>query len=63
MIELQHVSKAFGRTTAIDDLSLTVKRGEFTVLIGSSGSGKSTTLKMMNRLVEHDTGRILFAGR
>ena len=63
MIELQHVSKAFGRTKAIDDLSLTVRKGEFIVLIGSSGCGKSTTLKMMNRLVEHDSGRILFEGQ
>ena len=62
MIELQHVSKAFGPTKAIEDLSLTVRRGEFIVLIGSSGSGKSTALKMMNRLLEHDSGRILFAG-
>jgi len=62
MIELQHVSKAFGPTQAIEDLSLTVGQGEFIVLIGSSGSGKSTTLKMMNRLIEHDSGRILFAG-
>jgi len=63
MIELQHVSKAFGRTKAIDDLSLTVRQGEFIVLIGSSGCGKSTTLKMMNRLVEHDSGHILFEGQ
>ena len=63
MIELQHVSKAFGRTKAIDDLSLTVRQGEFIVLIGSSGCGKSTTLKMMNRLLEHDSGRILYEGR
>ncbi len=62
MIELQHVSKAFGSTKAIDDLSLSVSQGEFIVLIGSSGSGKSTALKMMNRLLEHDSGRILFAG-
>jgi len=62
MIELQHVSKAFGATKAIEDLSLTVQQGEFIVLIGSSGSGKSTALKMMNRLLEHDSGRILFAG-
>ncbi len=62
MIELQQVSKAFGTAKAIADLSLTVRQGEVTVLIGSSGSGKSTTLKMMNRLIEHDSGRILFAG-
>ena len=62
MIELREVSKSFGATRAIDDLSLTIERGEFTVLIGASGSGKSTLLKMINRLVEHDRGRILFLG-
>lgn len=62
MIELQRVSKAFNGVTVIDDLSLQIARGEFTVILGSSGSGKSTLLKMMNRLLEHDNGRILFAG-
>jgi osmoprotectant transport system ATP-binding protein len=63
MIELQAVGKSFGTTPAVDDLSLTIERGEFVVLIGASGSGKSTTLKMINRLVEHDRGRILFLGQ
>ncbi len=62
MIELQHVSKSFDGVKVIDDLSLNIAQGEFTVILGSSGSGKSTVLKMMNRLVEHDSGRILFAG-
>jgi len=62
MIEFQHVSKLFGDTAAVKDLSLHIPQGEFTVLIGGSGSGKSTTLKMINRLVEHDAGRILFQG-
>ena len=62
MIEFQHVSKLFGDTAAVKDLSLHIPHGEFTVLIGGSGSGKSTTLKMINRLVEHDAGRILFQG-
>jgi osmoprotectant transport system ATP-binding protein len=43
-------------------LSLTIEEGEFVVVIGPSGSGKSTMLKMVNRMVEHDRGRILFAG-
>ncbi|RPH28926.1 ABC transporter ATP-binding protein [Buttiauxella warmboldiae] len=62
MIEFENVSKFFQGKAAVRDLSLNIKEGQFTVLIGTSGSGKSTTLKMINRLVEHDTGRIRFAG-
>jgi osmoprotectant transport system ATP-binding protein len=62
MIEFQQVSKSYGDAKVIDALSLTIAQGEFAVLIGASGSGKSTTLKMINRLVEHDSGRILFGG-
>ncbi len=62
MIEFDHVTKYFQGEAAVKDLSLTIREGEFTVLIGTSGSGKSTTLKMINRLVEHDEGRIRFAG-
>ena len=62
MIAFEHVGKAFAGVVAIDDLSLTIAEGEFVVVIGRSGSGKSTTLKMLNRLVEHDRGRIVFAG-
>lgn len=62
MITFEHVGKAFAGHAAIDDLSLTIEEGEFVVLIGASGSGKSTTLKMLNRLVEYDRGRILLAG-
>lgn len=62
MIEFENVSKFFQGEAAVSDLTLNIKEGEFTVLIGTSGSGKSTTLKMINRLVEHDTGCIRFAG-
>jgi len=62
MIAFEHVGKSFDGRVAIDDLSLTIEEGEFVVVIGRSGSGKSTTLKMVNRMVEHDRGRILFAG-
>ncbi|STJ19530.1 ABC transporter ATP-binding protein [Escherichia coli] len=47
---------------AVNDLNLNFQEGSFSVLIGTSGSGKSTTLKMINRLVEHDSGVIRFAG-
>ena len=62
MITFEHVGKSFAGGVAIDDLSLTIDEGEFVVVIGRSGSGKSTTLKMLNRLVEYDRGRILFGG-
>lgn len=62
MIHFEQVSKIFQGKPAVGDLTLHIAEGEFTVLIGTSGSGKSTTLKMINRLIEHDRGKILFAG-
>lgn len=62
MIHFRHVSKAFAGRPAVEDLDLHIAEGEFTVLIGTSGSGKSTTLKMINRLIEHDRGELTFAG-
>jgi osmoprotectant transport system ATP-binding protein len=67
MIEIDHVSKQFGtngdRTTAVDDLTLHVEAGEVVALVGSSGSGKTTTLRMINRLIEPTTGTITVDGR
>ena len=67
MIELDHVTKTFGdgadRTVAVDDLSLSVAAGEIVALVGSSGSGKTTTLRMINRLIEPSSGRITVDGR
>jgi len=63
MIEFHNVSKVFAGQPAVSDLNLTCEEGAFSVLIGTSGSGKSTTLKMINRLVEHDGGEIRFAGQ
>ena len=62
MIEFQQVTKIFDGKPAVKDLNLHLKEGAFSVLIGTSGSGKSTTLKMINRLEEHDSGIIRFAG-
>ena len=49
MIELQHLTKQYGEQVAVRDLSLTVGEGELLVLLGGSGSGKTTTLKMINK--------------
>ncbi|WP_058913849.1 ABC transporter ATP-binding protein [Entomohabitans teleogrylli] len=62
MIAFEGVSKYYQGRPAVADLQLTCREGEFTVLVGTSGSGKSTTLKMANRLVECDSGVIRFAG-
>ncbi|MDK2631794.1 ABC transporter ATP-binding protein [Pantoea sp. CS_6] len=62
MIEFERVTKYFAGQAAVKNLSLTLAEGSFSVLLGTSGSGKSTTLKMINRLVEYDQGDIRFRG-
>lgn len=64
MIRIERVGKSFdgGRTFVVDDLSLHVREGEIVVLLGESGCGKTTTLKMINRLVEPTRGDIFVEG-
>ena len=64
MISLREVSKVWPNgVCAVDGLSLEIDSGEIVVLLGSSGCGKTTTLKLINRLVEPSAGRILIDGR
>jgi osmoprotectant transport system ATP-binding protein len=65
LIELDHIGKSFdgGRDFALRDVSLGVAQGEFVALVGQSGSGKTTTLKTINRLVEPDHGEARIDGR
>jgi general L-amino acid transport system ATP-binding protein len=62
MIELSGVVKRFGNFTALHDINLNVGRREVVVVIGPSGSGKSTMIRCINRLEQHDGGRILVDG-
>ena len=61
-VELVHLRKTFGDAVAIDDLSLTVAAGEFFTLLGSSGSGKTTTLMMIAGFTTPDAANIRSAG-
>jgi osmoprotectant transport system ATP-binding protein len=62
MIEFEHVSKVFDGVKAVDDLTLSIPKGAFCALIGSSGSGKSTSLRMINRLIPHSSGSLRVGG-
>lgn len=64
ILEFQHVSKVYNNTTkALDDLSFSVKEGEFLSIIGPSGAGKSTILRCINRLVNATDGKIINDGK
>jgi osmoprotectant transport system ATP-binding protein len=62
MIEIDAVTKSYSGRPVVDRLSLSVDRGAFCVLLGSSGCGKSTTLRMINRLIPIDSGVIRVGG-
>jgi general L-amino acid transport system ATP-binding protein len=62
IIEMEGVVKRFGTFTALDRIDLNVGRQEVVVVIGPSGSGKSTMIRCINRLEEHDEGRIVVDG-
>lgn len=65
MIEFSQVSKSFPGTgpPAVDRVSFRIEAGETVVLLGSSGCGKSTTLRLINRILDPDSGRVLVRGR
>ena len=62
IIVTEHVDKWFGDFQALDDISLNIREHEIVVVLGPSGSGKSTYIRCLNRLEEHDAGRILIDG-
>ena len=62
-VKLENVSKRFDQTQAVSDLSLTIKDGEFVVLLGPTGAGKSTTLRLIAGLEKADQGSVSIGGR
>ena len=59
MLRFEHVSLSYGSQKIIDDISFEIQEGQMAVLIGSSGCGKTTTLKMINRLIQRTTGKAM----
>jgi osmoprotectant transport system ATP-binding protein len=62
MIVARNISKHFGKVPAVNNISFEVKKGQTLVLLGTSGCGKTTTLKMLNRLIEASSGEIFIDG-
>ena len=63
MIEVQRLTKLFGNTPVVREVSFSVSAGTLLVLVGGSGSGKTTTLKTINRLIEPTSGTVLIEGQ
>ena len=65
MIEFKNVSKKYdtGKEAAVHDISFTIEKGEFAFLVGSSGSGKSTIIKLMLKEEEPTEGKIITNGK
>jgi len=63
MIEIDGLTKTYEATTVVDHVSLTIEKGEICVIVGTSGSGKTTMMRMINRLVEPTSGIVRIDGR
>ena len=63
MFEFRNVTRRFGSKTAVDSVTLDIPTGQMVGIIGRSGAGKSTFLRMINRLADPSAGAIIFAGR
>jgi len=63
MIKVEQLTKVFNGVKAVDNISFEVKEGENLVLLGTSGCGKTTTLKMLNRLIEATNGQVFINGK
>ena len=63
MIEFKNVTKKYDKKTILNNINFTIQDGEFVVFIGESGCGKTTTLRMINRLIKPNKGNIYIDGR
>lgn len=62
ILEIRHLSKAFGKHVVLRDIDFSVSKGDVTCIIGASGSGKSTLLRCINFLEEPTSGEIIYHG-
>jgi ABC-2 type transport system ATP-binding protein len=62
VIEVQHLSKRYGRVTAVDDISFRVERGEILGFLGPNGAGKTTTMRILTGYMPATTGKAIVAG-
>ncbi|CAC11290.1 probable ATP-binding protein [Thermoplasma acidophilum] len=62
-LELRNINKSYGKFKVISDLSLTIEKGEFFVILGPSGTGKSTLLKIIVGIEQPDSGKIIIDGK
>ena len=63
VIEFKDIKKAYGQQTIVEHFNLTIERGQFVTIIGSSGCGKTTILKMINGLIAPDEGTVYVEGK
>lgn len=62
-VEIKGLSKTYGKIAAVDDLSLSLEKGQIVGLLGPNGSGKTTLIKIANGLLKEDKGSILIGGK
>ena len=62
MIEVQHITKRYGRVTAVDDVSFRVERGEILGFLGPNGAGKTTTMRILTGYMPPTEGKATVAG-
>lgn len=62
MLEIQEITKRYQRKLALDEVSLTLRQGELFGLLGPNGAGKTTLIRIINQIVEADSGTIRFKG-
>ena len=63
IIRMENVKKSYGQENVLQGLSLDIEKGEFLAVVGSSGCGKTTMLKMINGLIRPDSGKIIVEGQ
>ena len=63
MIEVQHLTKKYGKHLALDDLSFTIEKGQIYGFLGPNGAGKSTTMNIMTGYISATSGEVLIDGK